>query len=144
MRAAGWIFICYGVVRAAGQTSAVRAVLRARICQNMRGGVGCGPNGTVEGRVRAQLFQPAQFLSKFVHCLCLSVGGLPDSSLCVCVCVCVCVSAWRACVGVYTLCCLHDYTCAAIICCACVDVFIHVCAQLDVVHSCMCVWAFML
>ena len=44
-------------VQAAGQTSAVRA----RICQNMRGGAGCGPNDTVAGRVRAQLVQPAQF-----------------------------------------------------------------------------------
>ena len=42
-----------------------------------------GPNDIVAGRVRAQLFQPAQFLSHFAHCLCLFVGGLPDSSLCV-------------------------------------------------------------
>ena len=37
----------------------------------------------VAGRVRAQLFQPAQFLSKLAHYLCRLVGGLPDSSLCV-------------------------------------------------------------
>ena len=35
-----------------------------------------GPNDIVAGR--AQLFQPAQFLSKCAHCLCLLVGGLPD------------------------------------------------------------------
>ena len=64
----------------------------------MRAGAGCGPNGTVAGRVRAQLFQPAQFLSKFVHCLCLSVGGLPDSSLCVRACVCECVACVCGCV----------------------------------------------
>ena len=78
----------------------------------MRCGPGCGPryvkicgagrgepNDTVAGRVRAQLFQPGQFLSKFAHCLCLLVGGLPDSSLCVCVCVCARVRACvRACV----------------------------------------------
>ena len=40
-------------------------------------------NDIVAGRVRAQLFQPAQFLSKFAHCLCLLVGGLHDHSLCV-------------------------------------------------------------
>ena len=34
-----------------------------------------GPNDIVAGRVRAQLFQPAQFLPKFAHCLCLLVGG---------------------------------------------------------------------
>ena len=42
-----------------------------------------GANDIVAGRVRAQLFQPAQFLSKFAHWLCLLVGGLPDRSLCV-------------------------------------------------------------
>ena len=42
-----------------------------------------GPNDIVAGRVRVQLFQPAQFLSKCAHCLCLLVGGLPDSSVCV-------------------------------------------------------------
>ena len=86
-------FICCGAVQAAGQTSAVRAGLQAWICQNMRGGAGCGPNDTVAGRVRAQPFQPAQFLSQFAHCLCLLFGVLPDSYLCVCVCVCVCACA---------------------------------------------------
>ena len=42
-----------------------------------------GPNDIVAGRVRAQLFQPTQFVSKCAHRLCLLVGGLPDSSLCV-------------------------------------------------------------
>ena len=42
-----------------------------------------GPNDIVAGRVWAQFFQPAQFLSKFAHCLCLLIGGLPDNSLCV-------------------------------------------------------------
>ena len=56
-----------------------RGGLRARIWQNMRGGL----NDIVAGRVRAQLFQPAQFLAKCTACLCLFVGGLLDSSLCV-------------------------------------------------------------
>ena len=81
-----------------------------------------GPNDIVAGRVRAQLFQPAQFLSKFAHCLCLLVGGLPESSLCV-----------RHCVLLARL-----HVCDEL-CCACVHVFIHVCVQQDVVHSCMCV-----
>ena len=55
-------FICCGAVRAAGQTSAVLAGLRARIYQNMWGGAGCDPNDTVARRVRALLFQPALFL----------------------------------------------------------------------------------
>ena len=47
-----------------------------------RGGAGRGgANDIVAGRVRAQLFQPAEFLSKFAHCLCLLVGGLHDHSL---------------------------------------------------------------
>ena len=75
----------HGAVRAAAQDMA----------KNMRGGGG-GPNDIVVGRVRAQLFQPAQFVSKFAHCLCLLVGGLPDSY--VCVCVTLCVACTTACV----------------------------------------------
>ena len=45
-----------------GQTSAVRAGLRSRLCQKIREAGRGGPNDTVAGRVRAQLFQPAQFL----------------------------------------------------------------------------------
>ena len=89
-------------MRVAGQTSTLRAELRARCPRYPRGGPGyvkiCGAD-IVAGRVLAQLFQLAQFLSKCAHCLCLLVGGLPDSSLCVCVCVCLCVRACvRACV----------------------------------------------
>ena len=40
--------------------------------KNMRGGAGCGPNDTVAGRVRAQLFQPAQFkFSQNLHIACV-------------------------------------------------------------------------
>ena len=72
----------------------MRVGLRARYPRIPLGGAGCGPeydkicgagwggpNDIVAGRVRAQLFQPVQFLSKFAHCLFLLVGGLPDSSL---------------------------------------------------------------
>ena len=46
---------CGPSIRGAG-----RAAARARICQNMRGGVGWGgPNDIVAGRVLAQLFKPA-------------------------------------------------------------------------------------
>ena len=76
--------ICCEAVRAAGQTSAVRVGPGCgpgyvKICGAGR----AGPIDIVAGRVRAQLFQPAQFLSKFAYCLCLLVVGLPDSSLCV-------------------------------------------------------------
>ena len=57
------------------------ACARVRVCACAR--VRVCANDIVAGRVRAQLFQPAQFLSKCAHCLCLLVGGLPDSSLCV-------------------------------------------------------------
>ena len=67
-------FICCGAVRAAGQTSALRAGLRARICQNMRGGAGCGPNDTVAGRVRVQLFQPRSLNSLIICTLSLPIS----------------------------------------------------------------------
>ena len=91
-------------MRDAGQTSAMWAGLRARISHNMLGGAGCGPgyvkicgagwggpNDIVAGWLRARLFQPAQFLSKCAHCLCLLVGKLPDS-----VCETLCVACTTA------------------------------------------------
>ena len=93
-------------------------------------GAGCGPNDTVAGRVRAQPFQPAQFLSKFAHCLCLLVGGLPDSSF-VCVCVCECV---RACVRV----CGHACVCACGVCTLCVACTTACVRRIFAVHAWMC------
>ena len=60
-------------VQAVSQTIAVRA----------EPGYGqiCGPNYIIVGRMPAQLVQPAQFLSKIARCLCLLVGGFPNSPL---------------------------------------------------------------
>ena len=92
----------------------MRAGLRARIWQNVRRvWAGCGPNDIVVGRMRAQLFQPAQFLSKFAHCLCMLVGGLSDSPLCLCMSCCACM---RVCVHTFMRMCAFNYvmiTCAS-------------------------------
>ena len=98
LRGAGFgCLICCGAVQAAGQISAVGAGLRAPAGWYPLG----GPNDVVAGRERAQLFQRAQFHSTFAHCLCLLIGGLPGSSLCVWHCLRVCdeyMLCMRACV----------------------------------------------
>ena len=50
---------------------AARGPPRAGFLYLLRGGAGCGPNDKVAGRVRAQLFQPAQFkFSNNLHIVC--------------------------------------------------------------------------
>ena len=63
-----------------------RGGLRARICQNMRGGAACRPNDKLRGGCGLS-FPAHAFFSKCAHCLCLLVV---DNLIALCVCDSVC------------------------------------------------------
>ena len=76
--APGWVLYLLLCGAGCGPNQCRAGRTAGRRWQNMRG----GPNYIVAGRMRTQLFEPAQFLSKCAHCLCVLV--VPDSPLCLC------------------------------------------------------------